>query len=836
MKTQSTWILVCILAVAGGSFFRVWRLNDRPMHTDEAVHAEKFSALLEKGCYVYDPEEYHGPTLNYFTLVSAFLRGEKSYAEINETTLRLVPAVFGIGLILTPLFFLNGLSRRAVVLSIVLIAFSPAFVYYSRYYIQEMLLVFYTASFLGGVWKYVQTQKIRWLVLTGISAGLMHASKETFVFSLCAAFLALFFSLLGRKPRKRLRFSHFCAAVSAMLLTSALFYSSFGTNLQGIQDSISTYGIWFKRAAGESVHIHPWYYYLDLLTWLEFTEPITWNEDGIVALGAAGLFFTFFHLKTKSEEAFLLRFIGGYSLILTIIYALIPYKTPWCMLSFLYGMVLLAGIGTDWLLRVSKKLWEKICVGLLIVIFVIVGPMGQSWMLNFRYASDPVNPYAYAHTSTDIFPMVEAIKNAVAASEAGKQVSIYVIAAGDDYWPLPWYLRTCTQVGYWSNVDSSAYTASVILANAQHEQEILKVLYSEPQPGQRNLYMPLYKEYLELRPDVEWRAYIRKDLWDRMNTEKESVPVTHVPNEDVWISQPDKKQIENLLKFSHQAMNTDFAVFIQDPRGTYAGQAARAAFCEVDRLEGLLSRFIENSDVSRINSLMPGEEIIVDEDTFRCLEIARQAYQITDGAFDVTIGDLITARKKGESQTALAIQAHPPTMKMIELDADRLAVRVTDAAVNLDLGGIGKGYAVDKIAEILSEWGIDKALIHGGGSSVRALTKPFGKSGWPITLTNPIDRQTMMQLQLENEVFSCSGLQGGEHIIDPFTGRAVKDRAACWVRLQGNASLADALTTAGMIMPLEKLRDLPDKIPDVSLMLLMVSSDTNDTELLKVGK
>ncbi len=806
------------------------------MHTDEAVHAEKFSALLQKGDYVYDPEEFHGPTLNYFTRVCTFLRGEKNYSEINEASLRLISAVFGIGLILTPLFFLKDINRRAVFFASMLIAFSPAFVYYSRYYIQEMLLVFFTSWFLGGLWQYFKTQKGIWLILSGIAAGLMHASKETFVFSFGTALLALFFFRIWHKPCKKPRISHLLSAVVAMGLTSALLYSSFGTNPQGILDSVSTYGIWLKRGAGQSVHIHPWYYYLDLLTWLEFIEPISWNEDGIAALALMGLCFILFRTKTRPDKAGFGQFIAIYTLTLTVIYALIPYKTPWCMLSFLYGMAVLAGVAIDRLLVISVKIPGKICMGLLIFIFVIAGPIVQSWMLNFRYSSDPINPYVYAHTSTDVYTMVEAINKAAAVSEAGKQVSIQVIAEGDDYWPIPWYLRTFTNVGYWSQVDASACTASIILANARHEPELLNVLYSAPEPGQQNLYMPLFEDYVELRPKVEWRGYVRKDLWDHMNADKESMPVTQEQKENVLASKPDKKQIENLLKFSHRAMNTDYEIFIQDTRGTYAGQAARAAFNEVDRLESLLSRFIESSDVNRINALMPGEEIIVDEDTFRCLKIAQEASQLTDGAFDITISDLIIAWKEGDSEMVLSLQANLPSMKMLELHTDRQAVMVTDAAISLDLGGIGKGYAVDRIAEILNEWGIEKALIHGGASSVRALNKPSGKNGWPITLTSPIDQKTMMQLQLENEVFSCSGLQGGEHIINPFSGQPIIDRTACWIRLRANASLADALTTAGMIMPIEKIRNLPDEVSGMSLMLLMPSTDKNDMDVLKIGE
>jgi thiamine biosynthesis lipoprotein len=172
---------------------------------------------------------------------------------------------------------------------------------------------------------------------------------------------------------------------------------------------------------------------------------------------------------------------------------------------------------------------------------------------------------------------------------------------------------------------------------------------------------------------------------------------------------------------------------------------------------------------------------------------------------------------------------------MLQLNADDFTVTVTDEGVMIDLGGIGKGYAVDVIAETLNEWGIGKALIHGGASSIRALNPPVGKNGWPVTLTNPIDQTTIAQLEMKNEVFSCSGLQGGQHIINPFTGQAVNDRRACWMRLKENAALADALTTAGIIMPVENLHSLQVTFPDLSVMVLM-TPDERSPELIKLGQ
>jgi thiamine biosynthesis lipoprotein ApbE len=183
------------------------------------------------------------------------------------------------------------------------------------------------------------------------------------------------------------------------------------------------------------------------------------------------------------------------------------------------------------------------------------------------------------------------------------------------------------------------------------------------------------------------------------------------------------------------------------------------------------------------------------------------------------------AWKNDDAQRAQSLLADRPTMKMLQLNADDFTVTVTGEGVALDLGGIGKGYAVDVIAETLDEWGVDKVLIHAGASSIRALNPPTGKNGWPVTLTNPIDQTTIARLEMKNEVFSCSGLQGGQHIINPFTGQAVSDRRACWMRLKENAALVDALTTAGMIMPVGNLHSLQDALPGLSVMVLMTPQD-----------
>ena len=798
------------------------------MHTDESVHAEKFGALLEEGSYIYDPQEFHGPTLNYCTLFVAPLRGQATSLLLDEVTLRLVPALFGIALILMPLFFLGKLSTRSVFFCSTLIAFSPCFIYYSRYYIQESLLVFFTACFLGCLWNYHQSRKLPWIVLTGIFLGLMHATKETFVFSLFAAVAALF--LCSRPVRSvKIKVFHVMTAVIAAGLTSMIFYSSFGANPQGILDSVSTYGVWLHRAGGQSVHVHPWYYYLNILTWIEFAEPLTWNEDGIVALACIGIVIAF--LKRKQPDNRLAYFLAVYTLTLTVIYSVIPYKTPWSMMSFLYGMALVAAVAADALFANGFNRWGKVIIGVILFVYGLASPIVQSWLLNFEFSSDATNPYVYAHTGTDVFKMVDAVQNAVQASEEGTDTAVYVIAKDKNYWPFPWYLRGLRHVGYWDYVDDSVCQVPVILARAQEYQEVLGVLFTVPKPGQKNLYLPLFDEPLYLRPGVEWNGFVRKDLWDRMHQD------TQLPVSKSSVMKPalesvsEEEDVENYLKFNHQAMTAAFSIWIQHPDKAYAAQAARAAFKEVDRLEGLLSHYIPNSDVSRINRLAPRGMAIVDEDTIKCLQVAQMAYRITYGAFNVTIGNLIAARKQESSDLAEQFLSKLTTPEMLELNDQEHSVKVLQEGVNVDLGGIGKGYAIDAIAGILTEWKITKALIHGGASSILALGPPEGKDGWPIILRNPEDESVIVRLELANEVMSCSGLQRGGHIINPFTGKPVTDRRACWVRLSQNAALADALSTAVMIMPVEKIQAVQEGLEDLSIMLLGADTTSPDAIL-----
>lgn len=815
------------VVLAFGFWFRIYALQLRPMHTDEAVHAAKFGALLDDGFYAYDPNEYHGPTLNYFTRIIAFLRGQASYIQIDEKTLRLVPAVFGILLMLTPLLFFDGIGLRAAFISVALLALSPLFVFYSRYYIQETPLVCFTAAFLGGLWRYWRTGRVRWMILAGVCAGLMAATKETYILTVAAFVLSLLITLkwVGFPSQASIRRRDGLLGLLLALLVYGAFYSSFGSNLRGIADSFSTYLNWMKHSASNNIHAHPWYWYFKLLTWNEFTERVVWNEDGIVVAALFGIAAAFRRSginHTRNPFCVLLAF---FTLLLTAFYCLIPYKTPWCVLSFVYGMVLLGGFAADTLLKTAEAGWSRTFIWLVFVVIGLISPVIQTVLLNTAYCASPGNPWVYAHTSRDIFTIEQTVRQAAAASPEGKAMPVQVVAPGHDYWPLPWYLRDFSAVAYTNAVDSNLPKPSLVLYNAQLEQDVLRGLY-RPKPGfDRGLYVPLFRKSVELRPAVQWGGAIAFSLWEQMASQSSAnadANAVHANSDYGKIMSLDvnRSEYKGVVKFSHQAMNTVFEVFIQAADPTYAGRAARSAFNEVDRLEQQLSRFIENSDISRINNAAKGELLSVSSDVMACLVVAKQVCDRTGGAFDITVGPLVDLWRKGEpAPEQIAAILKTRTGEPFILDPNALTVTVLRENIGMDLGGVAKGYAVDCIADILREWNIERAIIHCGASSVRTLQGPEDKPGWPIVLTNPHDPNEQYRLELANQSLSCSGLHRGSHIINPADGKPVLNKRAVWLVTTQSAAVADAATTALMVMPIDAVEQYAKSSDDCIIVI-----------------
>jgi thiamine biosynthesis lipoprotein len=262
-----------------------------------------------------------------------------------------------------------------------------------------------------------------------------------------------------------------------------------------------------------------------------------------------------------------------------------------------------------------------------------------------------------------------------------------------------------------------------------------------------------------------------------------------------------------LRRFAHDAMACTFEVWLAEQDAAYAEQAARAAFAEADRLEQELSRFVPTSDVARLNALEPGQRIRAGIETIGCLQLAARLYDETGGAFDITFSSRSPATpNRGE----------PP----LELDPKGRYVGLRSEGVCVDLGGVGKGYAVDQMVTILRDWSIETGLVHCGQSTAFALGRPADAEGWPIAIRDPREPdQTLGIVRISAAALSGSGRKlHGNHIIDPRRGRAVEDKLGSWA-LAPSAALSDALATAFMVLSPHEIEAYCRRHADVSAML-----------------
>jgi FAD:protein FMN transferase len=269
----------------------------------------------------------------------------------------------------------------------------------------------------------------------------------------------------------------------------------------------------------------------------------------------------------------------------------------------------------------------------------------------------------------------------------------------------------------------------------------------------------------------------------------------------------------DLRVFSHEAMATSFEVRLVHEDTGYAEQAAQACFAEVDRLERLLSRFEPSSEVARIAQLEPGETLSVSADTFDCLRLALEMHELTGGAFNPTLGGVLD-RFRGDGPERERNAHHGRLL----LDAVSLAVQAGGGHVALDLGAIGKGYALDVAARILAEWEIERALlVAGGGSSVLALDGPAPAGTWSVGVgeTTSTNWLGLSRLAVGSSGFSVQGA----HIIDPRTREPVRRHLRTWA-LAPTAAEADALSTAWMCLALDEIAAICEKRTDIGAIVL----------------
>lgn len=444
---HSAAIVALILLAA--ALVRLAAPETRPMHADEAVQTYIFAGLLEQGDYRYNPEHYHGPLPHFINLPLMRAFGIRTLDTLQAWEFRLQPALLGV--LLAGLAVLcargAGCGWRAAVLA----GFSPLLVYYGRMAIHETLLACMALAAPLAAERWLARRRMGWLLALGLALGCLHATKETWsiiAFSWAAAALAF-------GPRKILHAlretgaARIALVAAVALATSFLLYSDFGRHPGGFADAWSTQ---FSYRTGGG-HDRPWYYYA--LEIMGFYPALGWlRGEGVITLFALAACAALRHrhggyVARELRIPALPLFLALSAAVQIAVYSIIKYKMPWLMVVPAASLAPLAAHG-----------WKRLCAGrswnvraacsLACAAFVLAGGAAQAWSSAFTRAADPDLPLAYVPTLDEADA---ALTRAVAALPSDAPVAVI----GDNYWPLPWYLRAHRgRTGYFSDAEAPA--------------------------------------------------------------------------------------------------------------------------------------------------------------------------------------------------------------------------------------------------------------------------------------------------------------------------------------------------------------------------------------------
>ena len=270
---------------------------------------------------------------------------------------------------------------------------------------------------------------------------------------------------------------------------------------------------------------------------------------------------------------------------------------------------------------------------------------------------------------------------------------------------------------------------------------------------------------------------------------------------------------------SRVSMGCVYTIVVYGPAPDKLQEATAAALDEVDRIDRLMSHYKNDSELSRVNREAAKGEIKIDPELFdfiaECLRYSRES----EGAFDITVGPLMKAwgffRGEGRtpSESELAEARNRIGYQRVILNKNERTINFDKPGVELDLGGIAKGYAVDRAVAILRRHGVTSALVSSGGSTIYGLGAPPGKPSWSIKVQDPVERnRTATTVRLKNQSLSVSGsyekffeLDGVRysHIMDPRAGKPAQGILSVAV-ISNDGTSGDALDNVFFVLGIER--------------------------------
>lgn len=493
------WHWTAAAIVAGAFVLRVYDLSAKVFHHDEGVNGLFMTSLFRNGYYHYDPSNFHGPTLYYFgwitTTINSLFFGK---AGLSTDAVRMVTVLFGMGVIWLLLCLRKELGDFGSLAAAALAAVSPGFVFFSRYFIHEVLFIFFSLGVIVAWLRFRETARIHFLMLAAASLALLGATKETWVITVAVWLIAIPCTMVYSKlqkipaepaaalPGDSSKLNLYGTAALLFITVWLLFYSSFFTNFpQGVYDSLRTYGFWFKTSS--NAHKYFWGEYLQ---WLWRAEWPT------LVLGGLGLAVTAGTAKRRFPV-----FAAFWAMGILAAYSLVPYKTPWLALNITLPLIMVAGYGLeqiyDWS---SHRPLGRIAAWVLLVPAIGVCLYLAIRLSFFEYDDNNGDrePYVYAHSYRDVLAMVDEINYIAGHNSGGENIGITVMSP--EHWPLPWYLRDYPNTGYWGKVIDTREPILIV-----HEDQVPQV---EQKYGSSYRLLRSYR----LRPGNTLFLYVRKGV------------------------------------------------------------------------------------------------------------------------------------------------------------------------------------------------------------------------------------------------------------------------------------------------------------------------------------
>ena len=527
-------------------FSRLYDLPARPMHNDEGVNSWFLKNLIESNNYKYDPENYHGPSLYYLQLIPTWLTtlkiegvskfSWKSIAGITPASIRVMVAIAGILILLGMLGAKNRIGPWGAIAAFILAGLSPDLLFFSRYFIHEILVVLFTLGLYLAATHYSDTKKPLFFYLSCLSVAFLFCTKETSVLyflTLTIAYDLSTFTVSAFSKKKDINLFrklsedlknlkknpgwHALGGAALALSVWFLLYSSFFKNFKGVSDSILAYAFWTGTGI-ESGHNKPFIYFVK--------DLLCRYEGPVVFLSLIGMLIA---IRARDKKGLFLSF---WALGILSVHSFIPYKTPWLVINILLPMILLSGYAIQQLVNAYKACQEsrhsrdsvipaqagihsssfQILLASILLIVLILSAVQIPKTIRMTYIDYDNEEYKqiYVHTSRDIYRLVADIEDTTAGLKDRENIPINIYSPIQ--WPLPFYLRNFKKAAWWG-ASASPEDAPIVIAQDTQEEGLKKSL-------KKNYKMTKYK----MRPGVGILVYIDEEFFKNRRREQAEQP------------------------------------------------------------------------------------------------------------------------------------------------------------------------------------------------------------------------------------------------------------------------------------------------------------------------